>query len=199
MKEKLLILFLLATLMLTACVTEKPDYTPVENDIIKPVALKESSITPSESDVPLPVENTTQKDIEKAPKESDIPSVDPAPVEATENDLSEPSPSSNTPAPGPVEEPADIKEPETPVEEKEVDISDWVLYDTDNLELLAINLLEGNVIYYNGQYWCSPEYFELLSNEEIVYEHDISEEIIPSERPGRLTPDAEYIIVEENE
>ncbi|NLE26502.1 MAG: hypothetical protein GX625_14385 [Clostridiaceae bacterium] len=62
-----------------------------------------------------------------------------------------------------------------------------------------INLLEGNIIYYNGQYWCSPEYFELLSNEVIVYEHDISEESTPSERPGRLTPDAEYIIVEDSE
>ena len=80
-----------------------------------------------------------------------------------------------------------------------MDISDWVLYDTDNLELLAINLLEGNVIYYNGQYWCSPEYFELLSNEVIVYENDISEESVPPGRTGGLTPDAEYIIVEENE
>lgn len=204
MKEKLLILFLLATLMLTACVTEKPDYTPVENDIIKPVALKESSITPSESDVPLPVDSTAQDEIEKEESleanvdERETPSLETVP-EPSPDLLPEPSPSSNTPAPGPVEEPADIKEPETPVEEKEVDISDWVLYDTDNLELLAINLLEGNVIYYNGQYWCSPEYFELLSNEEIVYEHDISEENVPPGRTGGLTPDAEYIIVEENE
>lgn len=107
----------------------------------------------------------------------------------------EPAPLPNTPDPG--EEQVPAKEEQSAPTENEPDLTGWILYETDNLELLARNILEGNVIYYNGQYWCSPEYYELILNEEIVYYNDVSEDDNTS--PGRtniLTPDVEVIIVD---
>ncbi|NMA66280.1 MAG: hypothetical protein GX957_08600 [Clostridiaceae bacterium] len=187
MKEKLLILFLLVTIMLTACVTEKPDYTPVENNTIARVALKESSITPFESDAPLPVENTAQDEIEKEDSleanvdERETPSLETVP-ELLPELLPELSPSSNTPAPAPVEEPGLIH-PEQ---------AGWVRYSSGNLDNLMVYIYEGKVIYYEGEYWCSPELFEIISNEEIVYENDISGDDTQG-RTNVLTPDAEFI------
>lgn len=52
--------------------------------------------------------------------------------------------------------------------------TDYVPYSTSDLSTLAKNVLEGKVVYFDGQYWATPEYANLLSNEEVVYEHDIS-------------------------
>jgi len=80
----------------------------------------------------------------------------------------------------------------------EVDYSGWVPYSTSNLELLIDNIKKGYVVYYNGQYLASPEYVEMISNEEVVYENDVSND--SSNNSGRrslLTPDAEYKIVDD--
>lgn len=50
----------------------------------------------------------------------------------------------------------------------------WSNYSTSSISRLATNILKGNVIYYAGQYWATPDYFNMLKNEDIVYEHDIA-------------------------
>lgn len=47
-----------------------------------------------------------------------------------------------------------------------------VPYDTSNLQTLTENLLKGNVIYINGQYYATPEYANLLSNPVVHYLSD---------------------------
>jgi hypothetical protein len=56
------------------------------------------------------------------------------------------------------------------------DYSEWVLYDTDDLETLLENIVDGYVVEINDEYYCSPEYFEMVSNAEVVYENDISDD-----------------------
>lgn len=73
------------------------------------------------------------------------------------------------------------------------DYSEWVLYDTGDLETLLDNIADGYVVRMNGQYYCSPEYFEMISNAEIVYENDISEGE-NYDNGSILTPDAEFKI-----
>ncbi|HWT75870.1 MAG TPA: Ig-like domain-containing protein [Mobilitalea sp.] len=71
------------------------------------------------------------------------------------------------------------------------DYSEWVLYDTDNLGLLADNIIDGYVIYMNGKFYCSPEYFNMLYNAQIAYENDIADDVYPSR--DILTSDEEFI------
>lgn len=52
----------------------------------------------------------------------------------------------------------------------------WANYDTSSLETWTNNILNENIIYYNGQYWAKPDYVNSLKNENIVYYHDISNE-----------------------
>lgn len=42
-------------------------------------------------------------------------------------------------------------------------------YSTSNPTTLLKNILKGNVVYINGQYYATPEYVKLLSNTEIKY------------------------------
>ncbi|MDF2907492.1 MAG: hypothetical protein K0R34_2813 [Herbinix sp.] len=74
----------------------------------------------------------------------------------------------------------------------EEDYSEWVLYSTDNLELLAENIVNGYVVYMNDEYYCSPEYVEMIENSEVVYENDIAGDgdNVPT-GGGTLTPDME--------
>jgi len=55
-------------------------------------------------------------------------------------------------------------------------VTEWTPFYTDNIEDLAKLILNGDVVYYNGQYWASPEYTTSLSNEEVVYYHDVSQD-----------------------
>lgn len=80
---------------------------------------------------------------------------------------------------------------------KVVDSSDWVLYETDNPKILAENILKGYVVYKDGKYYCSPEYLEMMENENIVYENDISEG--SGKKENILTPDAEFEFKYEDE
>jgi hypothetical protein len=78
------------------------------------------------------------------------------------------------------------------------DYSEWILYSTDNLRLLAENIIDGYVVYMNDRYYCSPEYFKMMEDTQIVYEHDVSEDD-DSTRDIILTPDAKFIFAEDDE
>lgn len=57
-----------------------------------------------------------------------------------------------------------------------IDLKDWTPYSTSDLSLLLKYLASGDVIEYNGQYYASPDLFNMISNEEVVYERDLSKE-----------------------
>jgi hypothetical protein len=176
MKAKLLFIMLITIMLtLTACTQ---GYSPVQSaeNKMEPVTLNEPNITPFESNTPLPTKNDIQEKIE--------------------TDKSAISSLETTPTPSPLPSTHNLIEYSVVTTENEPDLTGWILYETDDIELLARNLLEGNVIYYNGQYWCSPEYYESILNEEIVYYNDISDEDVSPGRRGSLIPDAEVIIVD---
>lgn len=77
-----------------------------------------------------------------------------------------------------------------------VDTSDWVLFDTDNIKTLAKDLLSGDVIYKNGKYYCSPEYYENIVGAIIQAEKDYANE--NSLEDNELQPDTEYDFTEDN-
>lgn len=77
------------------------------------------------------------------------------------------------------------------------DYSEWVLYSTENLRLLAENIIDGYVVYMNNRYYCSPEYFQMLYDAEIKYEYDMAEDDDYT-RDVILTPDAKFIFTEDD-
>ena len=57
-----------------------------------------------------------------------------------------------------------------------------VLYSTSDLSELVKNVLEGNVVYINGQYYVTPEYLKLLTNVKVYYSgDDLNKAIYPQE------------------
>ena len=74
---------------------------------------------------------------------------------------------------------------------KAKDYSDWVEYSTGNIDNLIDGMLNGDIVYINGKYYCSPEYFEMITNEEIIYENDISTTNAINQHT--LDPDTEII------
>lgn len=57
-----------------------------------------------------------------------------------------------------------------------------VLYSTSDLSELVKNVLEGNVVYINGQYYVTPEYLKLLTNVKVYYSgDDLNKSIYPQE------------------
>lgn len=57
---------------------------------------------------------------------------------------------------------------------QQVVFNDYVPYSTSDLATLAKNILNGDVVYSNGQYWATPQFANIIANEEVVYENDIS-------------------------
>jgi hypothetical protein len=55
-----------------------------------------------------------------------------------------------------------------------VDITGWYPYDTGDPATLLKYLLSGDVVKFNGQYYASPKLTDMLSNQEVVYFHDIA-------------------------
>lgn len=53
---------------------------------------------------------------------------------------------------------------------------DYVPYDNGSLGDLLENIANGNVIYYNEQYWATPEYANMISQENVVYVYDASDD-----------------------
>lgn len=52
----------------------------------------------------------------------------------------------------------------------------WATYGTSSLETITDAILSGNVVYYNGQYWATPDYAISLENENLQYFHDIGQD-----------------------
>lgn len=50
--------------------------------------------------------------------------------------------------------------------------NEFVSYSTSDLSSLVKNILDGNVVYANGQYYATPEYVKLLSNVKVYYWND---------------------------
>lgn len=59
-------------------------------------------------------------------------------------------------------------------ENQAITFSDYVLYSTSSLETLAREVLNGNVVYFDGQYWATPEFASMMANAEVAYMNDIS-------------------------
>lgn len=70
----------------------------------------------------------------------------------------------------------------------------WFPYHGGNYSHTLNAILEGNVVYVNGQYWCSPDYANLIGNETIVYSEDISTNNAPIY--DNLKPDSVVIPLE---
>lgn len=51
----------------------------------------------------------------------------------------------------------------------------WVEYSTGNLSTLLNAAMNGDVIYRNGKYWCSPEYAASIGNENVVDIVDVAD------------------------
>lgn len=70
--------------------------------------------------------------------------------------------------------------------------NDYVLYSTSNLKTLVRNLLNGDVVYFDGQYWATPDFANSIYNAEIQYENDISVDRDSLDDERRLLPDSEF-------
>lgn len=59
---------------------------------------------------------------------------------------------------------------------------DFVPYHTSSLSTLVTNLLSGDVVYINGQYYATPEYIKMLSTSKINYlGNDLNTAILPEQ------------------
>lgn len=170
---KLLIVLILSVLILGSCGTKNID--TVKADLPStPTISPTNTITPTAIATAKPIPTDTPV------TESPTPTITLAPT---------PSP---TPAPTNTPVSTPTNKPKKKAEAKK-DYSDWVLYSTGDLKLLARNILEGNVIFDGEQYWCSPEYFKMIQNEEVVYYNDIADDTETTEDFDLLTPDSEFI------
>jgi len=60
--------------------------------------------------------------------------------------------------------------------------NEFVPYNTSSLSTLLNDLLEGNVVYINGQYYITPDYVKLLTNVQVNYSgDDLNTAIYPQE------------------
>ena len=57
-----------------------------------------------------------------------------------------------------------------------IDYSNWVPTSYGTISGLIDDIEGGNVVCIDGQYYTSPEYNNMIYNEEIVYEHDVAPE-----------------------
>ena len=81
----------------------------------------------------------------------------------------------------------------------------WSHYDTSSLSTFADVILDGDVVYYNGEYWATPGYTSMLSNENVVYYHDVSEddgqsvEQVDRYALANWVPDHDFLFPEDSE
>lgn len=65
--------------------------------------------------------------------------------------------------------------------------NELVRYSTSNLSLLVDNILEGNVVYINGQCYATPDYANMLASPQIHYSgDDLNTAIYPQKRRDSL-------------
>ena len=50
----------------------------------------------------------------------------------------------------------------------------WSSYGTSSLETWTTAILKGDIIFYDGQYWATPDYTSSLKNATVTYQHDVS-------------------------
>lgn len=181
MIKKLTIMLIMA-LVLTSCAGAKD--SPASKTVqVTPEPEEVPESEPEETPESEP-EETPESEPEETPesKPEGVPESEP---EETPEVVSEPEPEP-APAPEAIPEPEAVSEvpqdseaemqTEQNSEQLPADFTEWVPYNTSSMETLAQNLANGNVIYYNGQYWASPAYANMLSNEIVVYQHDVSQD-----------------------
>jgi hypothetical protein len=60
------------------------------------------------------------------------------------------------------------------------DANEFVPYSTSSLSTLLENILKGNVIYYQGQYYATPDYVKMMTNVQVhYYGNDLNTAIYP--------------------
>lgn len=72
----------------------------------------------------------------------------------------------------------------------------WSSYSTGSLATLTEELIKGNIVYYNGIYWATPDYRNMIANEKVVSYHDVSKDTTPSNRFGFA--DAKIIVPDDD-
>lgn len=50
----------------------------------------------------------------------------------------------------------------------------WYSYGTSSLSTLTNAIASGDVIYYNSEYWATPDYVSTLKNQRTTYFHDVA-------------------------
>lgn len=53
--------------------------------------------------------------------------------------------------------------------------NEYVPYSTTDVSTLLTDIANGDVVYYNGQYWATPKFASIADNEVVVYSNDVSE------------------------
>ncbi|HWQ77018.1 MAG TPA: hypothetical protein VN441_17050, partial [Syntrophomonas sp.] len=67
-----------------------------------------------------------------------------------------------------------------------VNEGEFVPYSTSSPTTLLSNILKGNVVYINGQYYATPDYVKLRANTQVFYSgDDLNRAIYP--RPDRTS------------
>lgn len=84
-----------------------------------------------------------------------------------------------------------IKSKANKSEPKDV-FEDYIPYSTSDTVTLVRNILNGDVVYFNGQYWATPDYANRISNEVIIYENDVSTGSDTEANERSLLPDSEF-------
>lgn len=78
-------------------------------------------------------------------------------------------------------------------------------YSTDDLSILVHDIINGNVIYINGKYYCTPDYWKMANNVQVNYlGDDLNKSIYPISSWQEMTPEmslqlGETIEKQENE
>ncbi len=64
--------------------------------------------------------------------------------------------------------------------------NDFVPYSTSSIETLVDNALKGNIVYINGSWYATPDYYKLLNNVKIHYlNDDLNIALYPLQSPQR--------------
>jgi hypothetical protein len=151
-----------------------------------------SSAQSAKEQVVRPVIESNQP--EKPVPEKPYDSVEPAsePVKEDKSQVTIPTPELPKPAESDQPKPQPTPKPQTQ-QPKQIDLSGWIEYHSDDIKTLSKYLNEGLVIIQNDKYYASPELVKMLESSETVYENDVSD---GGDFERGLDPDTEYEIVE---
>lgn len=89
---------------------------------------------------------------------------------------------------------------ETPTETANTDQSDWIIFKTDDYSLMRDGVLKGTVVYSGDEtYLVSPEYYKTVIEPKMKILKDAEEKYKNPYDTRTLDPDAEYIIVDDED